>query len=107
VRYVIGRIKARPGMREAYLALATEFIATSRAEAGCVYYDQGPLHGDPDGMIIVECWATPQAHAAHVAASHFKAFGPVFEKHVLKAIFEEMDVGDVNNVVIDMSKAAG
>jgi quinol monooxygenase YgiN len=105
MRYVIGRVKLKPGMRDAFTALAAPYIATSRAEAGCVYYDQAAVHGSADDSIIIECWQTPEAHAAHVAAPHFRAFGPVFEKHVLQAKFEEMDVGDVNNVVIDTTAA--
>lgn len=99
-RYVIGRVKTKPGLRDEYLEQGRAYIATSRAEAGCLYYRQGPDHEDPDGIIVVECWETPEAHAAHTGAPHFAAFGPVFERYIASAHFEEMNVGDVNDVVI-------
>jgi quinol monooxygenase YgiN len=100
MRYTIGRIWTR---RDEYLQLAARFIETSRAEDGCVYYDEGPMDGDPDGIVLVECWTTAAHHAAHTAAAHFKEFGPVFEKHVLKATFEEIDSEKINPIVIDFS----
>jgi quinol monooxygenase YgiN len=99
-KYVIGRVKAKPGMREEYLKHSSAYIATSRAEAGCIYYDEGLDRGDPDGVIVIECWETPKAHAAHTRAPHFAAFGPVFGDYVASAHFEEMNVGEVNDVVI-------
>jgi len=101
MRYIIGRIWARRGMRDAYMPLANQYTATSRAEDGCVYFDQGPMPNDPDGIVLVECWQTPAHHAAHVAAPHFKAFGPTFEKYARKAIFHEIDADDARSTVMD------
>jgi quinol monooxygenase YgiN len=101
MRYVLGRIWARPGMRDEYMPLAMHYVATSRAEAGCVYFDQGPMPDDPDGIVLIECWQTPAHHAAHGAAPHVKAFGPTFETYVRKAIFDEIDAEGINPIVID------
>ena len=103
MRHIVGRIWTRPGKRDEYLKLAARFIETSRAEDGCVYYDEGPMDGDPSGIVLVECWTTAAHHAAHTAAPHFKEFGPVFEKYVLKATFEEIDSEKVNPILIDFS----
>lgn len=102
-KYVIGRVTTKPGMRDEYLKLGNGYVVTSRAEAGCLYYRHGPDHEDPNGVIVVECWETPDHHAAHTKAPHFAAFGPVFEKYVASAHFEEMNVGDVNDVIIGES----
>jgi quinol monooxygenase YgiN len=103
MRFTIGRIWIRPGQRDEYMKLAADFIETSRAEDGCVYYDQGPMHDDPSGIVLAECWKTAAHHATHTAAPHFKAFGPVFEKYVLRATFEEIDSEKINPIVIDLS----
>ena len=103
MRYTIGRIWTRPGKRDEYLGLAARYIETSRAEDGCVYYDEGPMHGDPNGILLVECWTTAAHHSAHTAAPHFKEFGPMFEKYALKATFEEIDSEKINAIVIDLN----
>jgi len=100
-RYVIGRIKIKPGKRDEYLAHAANYIATTRGEPGCLYFEEGRSTQDPDDIVIAECWDTPEAHAAHTKAPHFAAFGPIFERYVLHAHFEEMNVGEVNDVVVD------
>jgi quinol monooxygenase YgiN len=99
-KYVIGRVKVKTGLREEYLKQSSAYIAASRAEPGCLYYDEGLDREDPDGLIVIECWETPEAHANHTKAPHFAAFGPVFGKYVASAHFEEMNVGDVNDVRI-------
>ena len=99
-KYVIGRVRVKPGMRDEYLAVARDYLETSRRDEGCIYYREGHDVDDPDGIIVVECWETPELHAAHTNQPHFSGFGPTFMKYVLSASFEEMDVGDVNTVVI-------
>jgi len=85
------------------LKLAARYIETSRAEDGCVYFDEGSMDGDPNGIVLVECWTTAAHHAAHTTAPHFKEFRPVFEKYVLKASFEEIDSEKINPIVIDLN----
>jgi quinol monooxygenase YgiN len=76
------------------------YAATSRAEDGCVFFDIGPLDGDPDGVIVIECWQSAQAHAEHAATEHYKTFGSIFAEMVQKAVFDEMDVSQANTVRI-------
>ena len=91
MRYTIGRIWTRPGMRDRYLTESAAYGATSRAEAGCLYYEQAAVEHDPDGVTLIECWESKEAHAAHLAHPARASIGPIFGKHVLKATFEEMD----------------
>jgi len=100
-KYVIGRIEIRPGLRDAYMALAKDYIAACRNESGFIYYEEGPNFEDPNKLIVIECWNSPEAHAAHTRSAHFAAFGPVFMQHVVHAHFEEMSVHEVYDVVID------
>lgn len=43
MRYTIGRIWTRPGQREKYLAESEAYNSTSRAEQGCLYYEQAAV----------------------------------------------------------------
>ena len=100
-KYVIGRIEIRPGLREAYMELARGYVAACRNEPGLVYYEEGPNFEDPNKLIAIECWDTPEAHAAHTRSAHFAAFGQIFMQYVVHAHFEEMSVREVYDVVID------
>lgn len=104
MRFTIGRIWVKPGQRDEFEQLAADYIKTSRAEDGCVYYDQGPMFDDANGLVLVECWKTAAHHAAHTAAPHFSAFGPVFETYVVNATFEEIDSHEINRIVIGPGK---
>jgi quinol monooxygenase YgiN len=103
MRYTIGRIWTRPGQRGAYLEESEGYNAFSRSEDGCLYYEQAATHHDPDGVTLVECWQTVEQHAAHLARPERASIGPIFEKYVLRATFEEMDA-DVKPIVVDLSK---
>jgi quinol monooxygenase YgiN len=103
MRYTIGRIWTRPGRRDQYLADFAAYNATSRAERGCLYYEQAAADHDPDEVILIECWESAEAHAAHLAHPARASTGPIFEKHVLRATFEEMDA-DVTPIAIDLTQ---
>jgi len=104
VRYVIGRVWTRPGKRDQYLEESAAYTATSRGEPGCVYYDAGPMDGGPDGIILIECWESAQAHAAHLTGPERPTIEAIFGRHALRATFEEMDVEGVTPIVVDLSK---
>lgn len=104
MRFTIGRLWIRPDRRDEYLNRAKAFVETSRKEEGCVYYDLGAMHDDPDGIVLVEGWTTGAQHAAHTAAPHFKAFRSVFEEFVLRATFEEIDSDLVHRIDVDFSQ---
>lgn len=104
MRFTIGRLWTRTDLRDEYLKRAAAFVEASRMEDGCVYYDQGAMPDDPNGIVLVEGWMTAAHHAAHTAAPHFKAFGSVFEKYVLRATFEEIDSDQINRIDVDFGK---
>ena len=79
MRYIIGRFWTRSEKRDEYLNLAARFIETSRAEDGCVYYDQGPIHGDPNGIVLVEC--SSLTSAARAEAVSLQGSNPVALAH--------------------------
>lgn len=103
MRYVIGRFNVRPGKRPELLEAAKSYVAASRADAGCVYFDIAPMPDNPDGCVMVECWETQDAHKAHQASAYAAAFNPTAGALILKGEFQEMNVETPDNVVLDFS----
>lgn len=98
MRYVIGRVWIRPGKREEFIRIVGDFVGASRKESGCLYYHLAAMPDDPNGLILAEGWASAETHGAHTASEHFKAFGTTFMSYLSRAVFEEMDVTDVNTL---------
>ncbi len=101
MRYVIGRITVRPGKREEFLARAESYVAASRADIGCLYFDVTPRPDDPNGIVMIEHWADLETHLAHQARDYALAFRPVAGSYFLHAEFEEMTVPGVEKLVFD------
>jgi quinol monooxygenase YgiN len=104
MRYVIGRFSVRPGKRAELLEKAHNYVAASRADAGCVYFDMAPMPDNPDGVVMVECWETQDAHKAHLATAYATAFNPTAGALILKGEFQEMNVDKPDNVVLDFTR---
>jgi quinol monooxygenase YgiN len=82
--HVVAIITARPGQREALLALFRANVPAVLAEDGCIEYapvvdlpDFGPVQSPigADSFMVIEKWATPEALRAHGAAPHMVAYG--------------------------------
>ncbi|HEY8612696.1 MAG TPA: putative quinol monooxygenase [Roseomonas sp.] len=82
--HVVAVITARPGQRDALLALFRANIPAVLAEEGCLEYgpvvdlpDFGPAQTPigPDTFMVIEKWTTPEALRAHGAAPHMVAYG--------------------------------
>jgi quinol monooxygenase YgiN len=82
--HVIATITARPGQREAVLALFNKNRSAVLAEEGCISYEavvdvpdfgtmQTPL-GD-DTFAVVERWESGEALRAHAASAHMAGYG--------------------------------
>jgi quinol monooxygenase YgiN len=79
--HVIAVITAKPGKREALLALFRANMPAVLAEEGCIEY--GPVVDapgsrapfGPDTFVVVEKWASPEALKAHAAAAHMVTYG--------------------------------
>jgi quinol monooxygenase YgiN len=81
--HVIAIITAKPGMRDAILAVFEANVASVRAEQGCIEYgattdveNAGPFQTPfgADTFVVVEKWESLDALKAHLAAPHMKAY---------------------------------
>jgi quinol monooxygenase YgiN len=82
--HLIAIITAKPGRRDALLAVFSANVPNVHAEPGCVEYAatvaaggfpelQAPL--GPDTFIVVEKWTGPEALRAHMTSPHMAAYG--------------------------------
>ena len=67
-----GVIRAKPGQRDALLAILTA-AATAPAMPGCRRYDVTPLHDDPDAIAVDEEWDDEAAHRASLSLERVRA----------------------------------
>ena len=98
MKYVIGWLKLKPGMREAFVAFAKDHDETTRRESGCLFYQSHPSAADPDELVVVEGWQTPEHHAAHEKAPHHVALGNQAGKYIASGQFEEIEAAKVKSV---------
>ena len=89
--HVVAVITAKPGQREALLALFRANVPAVLEEEGCLEYgpvvdlpDFGPVQAPlgPDSFMVIEKWASPEALRAHGAAPHMVAYGKAAREFV-------------------------
>ncbi|MBP0493863.1 putative quinol monooxygenase [Pararoseomonas indoligenes] len=82
--HVVAVITAKPGQREALLALFRANMPAVLAEEGCIEYgpvvdlpDFGPAQAPlgPDTFMVIEKWSSPETLRAHGASAHMVAYG--------------------------------
>jgi quinol monooxygenase YgiN len=76
---VIVELKARPGQRDELRGVIEELAARDRPSGyhGSTYYES---LDDPDLLIDIADWESPEARTTHLAAATAAgAYGPVFE----------------------------
>jgi len=82
--HVIATITAKPGQREAVLALFKKNVPAVLAEKGCISYEAvvdvpgfgGPQTDlGPDTFAVIERWESPEALRAHAASAHMAEYG--------------------------------
>lgn len=64
--------------REAFLALAREFMAKTRAEKGNISYKLYVSVADPNILTFFEEWESPEALDSHLNSEHFLRIAPLF-----------------------------
>jgi quinol monooxygenase YgiN len=83
---VTGHIKLGAGEGERARPLLAAHMAEVSAEDGCQFYSFAFDATDPDLVRVSECWASPEALAAHGGQPHQKAFGRALQAHGVQDI---------------------
>ena len=68
-----GTITAKPGQRDALLAILREAAANAPAMPGCRSYEVRPVPGDPDSIAVDETWDDKASHDASLAIDSVRA----------------------------------
>jgi quinol monooxygenase YgiN len=77
---LIVELHVKEGEAAAFAAMfRREFVARSRAEQGCAFYDLWASHDDPHRMAIVERWACRADLDRHLAQPWFADWAPKME----------------------------
>jgi quinol monooxygenase YgiN len=94
-KFVMGWLTARPGKRDEFMAISQAFIATTRQEKGVVFFEFHPSSTDPDLIVVVECYETPEAHALHQTTPHFIATWKEVQRLIAEARFQNIFAASV------------
>lgn len=60
---------------------ATELVAFSQRDKGCIDYDLYQSKTNDDRFMIVETWESPEALKAHSETDHYKRLSPELNKY--------------------------
>ena len=71
---IAGTISIDPANRDAAIAAATEMMAGTLKESGCISYTFSADLSDPGGFRIFEEWESQEALDAHFQAPHMAHF---------------------------------
>lgn len=80
IRLNCGLIAETDDNRKKAIALATELVALSLNDKGCVEYDLLGSLTNTDRLVIYETWETEKDLKAHMASPHFQRLVPEIEK---------------------------
>jgi quinol monooxygenase YgiN len=68
-----GSIRARPGQREALLAVMLEAASRAASMPGCRAYVVGTIPDDPDAVAVTEVWTDATAHRSSLSLDSVRA----------------------------------
>lgn len=69
-KYILGWISIVAGKREEFFAAIDHFVAETRAEPGCIFFEMSPGRDDPDLVLLMECFTDEAAHKVHSETPH-------------------------------------
>jgi quinol monooxygenase YgiN len=94
-KYIIGWLTFAPGRRDDFMRIALPYAAACREEEGCVFFEINPSAADPDVVSIAECYASAEAHAAHLKKPLFEAMWGELHRRCQRGRFENIFAGRV------------
>jgi quinol monooxygenase YgiN len=78
--YVIATLTVKPEMKAELFSSANDCIAATRQEKGCISYELFESTLDPNKLVFVEEWESPECLPLHSKSDHMKTFGRVAVK---------------------------
>lgn len=79
MKFIIGWLTFKPGMRDTIIAEMQPLVQEIRAEPGCVFFEFNPKIDDPDVGMLCECFADDASHRGHKQLPHMQELFRRFE----------------------------
>ncbi len=99
MKFIIGRLTFKPGLRDGLLTAMQPLVQQIRTEEGCVFFEFNPKIDDPDTGVLAECFTTDAAHRWHKETPHmqelFALLGPAIASSEVKVHFADELLEDV------------
>ena len=71
--FITAKFRVLPEHADKWPEITADFTATTRSEAGCLWFDWSRSLDDPTEYVLVEAFRDDEAAGAHVNSPHFKA----------------------------------
>ncbi|MFI3227968.1 MAG: antibiotic biosynthesis monooxygenase family protein [Clostridia bacterium] len=75
--YIVATNFVKKEDHEIYLEITKEQIECTRKEEGCLQYVLAKNDKNPDTLVYLEKWESPEAFAAHGQTEHMKRIKPL------------------------------
>lgn len=87
----------KSGCRDEFFRQITEkgISAASRAETGNEKYDYFFSSTDPDELILLEVWSSPEAVQSHMETDHYRKLIELKKEFVIETTFSRYDAEQV------------
>ena len=99
MKFIIGWLTFKPGLRDDLLAAMQPLVQQIRAEEGCLFFEFNPKIDDPDTGVLAECFTSDAAHRWHKQTPHmqqlFALLGPAIASSDVKVHFADELLEDV------------
>ncbi len=83
MRFINVWFRCRPGGGEQLMAVLRPLVPWIRSLDGVLYFEPSLRDGEPDTVLVSECFADDAAHARMWATPQFKAVGEALDRFVL------------------------
>jgi len=70
--FITAKFRVRPEHADIWPEITRSFTDSTRAEAGCLWFDWSRSLDDPTEYVLVEAFRDGDAGAAHVQSDHFE-----------------------------------
>jgi len=90
MKFVIGWLKVKPGKRDEFMALALPFAATALKQDGVEFFEFHLSSTDPDSVIAVERYRTPEVHDLHHQTAYFAEMWGHVQRLCIEGRFENI-----------------
>lgn len=87
-RNLIVSLQIRPERRDEFVEALLATVEPARAAPGAIVFDVYQHEDDPNALVIIERWESPQAHEAHLEQPYNEPLNAIFEESLARPLAE-------------------